>query len=188
METLASTPAERRTSAPLTAGILAVVLAVAILFAASTNWYTVFKTVHVTFAVLWVGGGVLLTILALMAERRNDPAELATIARQAATVGEKYFSTSGVIVVAMGVAMMINGDLPWSTFWIDFGLAVFAVSFLTGIVVLGPQSRRLHAIIDEKGALAPEAQEGIKKILLIARVDVALLLIVVVDMVAKPFS
>ena len=83
METLASTPAERRTSAPLTAGILAVVLAVAILFAASTNWYTVFKTVHVTFAVLWVGGGVLLTILALMAERRNDPAELATIARWA---------------------------------------------------------------------------------------------------------
>ena len=55
----------------------------------------VFKTVHVLLAVVWVGGGVLLTILAIVADRRNDPHEVATIARQAVFVGEMIFAPAG---------------------------------------------------------------------------------------------
>jgi hypothetical protein len=38
------------------------------------------------------------------------------------------------------------------------------------------------------GPLAPETQAAIKSILLIARFDMAVLALVVVDMVVKPFS
>lgn len=80
-----TTPAEERSSGALTFALLAVVLAVAVVFAfsssISTDWYALFKTIHVMFAVAWVGGGVLLTTLAIVAERSDDPAEIAAVAR-----------------------------------------------------------------------------------------------------------
>jgi hypothetical protein len=48
-------------------------------------------------------------------------------------------------------------------------------------VVLAPAAKRLSALIDIHGATYPEAQEPIARILRIASVDVAMLLVVVVD-------
>jgi hypothetical protein len=39
-----------------------------------------------------------------------------------------------------------------------------------------------------KGTTAPETIEAIRRILLIARFDIAVLLLVVADMITKPFS
>ena len=47
---------------------------------------------------------------------------------------------------------------------------------------------RLDRSIAELGPAAPETQAAIQRILLVARFDVAVLLLVVVDMVTKPFS
>ena len=85
---------DRRASNLVTALIGLAVLALALVFVFNTNvftsdWYAFFKWVHVTGAVLWVGGGLTLTILALKAERSSEPAEMAMIARQAAFVGER---------------------------------------------------------------------------------------------------
>jgi uncharacterized membrane protein len=155
---------------------------------AATTWFGVFKLVHVAFAVFWVGGGLLLTILALRAERSRDPEELATIARQAAWVGEKLFGPASGVVLAMGITMVINQHLGFGTTWIDIGLAGFAISAFTGIVILSPRAKKLVALIETAGAAAPEAQAATRQLLLIARVDVAMLLCVVADMLMKPFS
>jgi uncharacterized membrane protein len=180
--------ASARSSSVLTAAIGVAFLVISIVFAASTSWYAVFETVHVICAVVWVGGGTLFAILALLAERRRDPVELATIVRQAAYVGMRVFAPAGLIVVAMGVAMMINGDLDWAQFWVIAGLVGYASTFVTGLTVLSPSSRKVAALLDAKGATAPETQAAIARILLIARVDIAVLLLVTVDMVAKPFA
>jgi uncharacterized membrane protein len=184
----AQASAARRASLLPTLIILAAFLAVAIVFASSSSWYLTFKAVHVTFVVIWVGGGVLLTILGVLAERRNDPVELATIARQAALVGERLFSPAAVVVLAMGIAMMTQIDWGWGQFWIIFGLIGFASTFVLGIGVLAPLSKKAAKAIDTRGAESPEAQALIARILLVARVDIAVLLLVVVDMVTKPFS
>ena len=39
-------------------------VAVSIVFAANTEWYFVFKMLHVGAAVVWVGGGLFLTVCA----------------------------------------------------------------------------------------------------------------------------
>src|SRR6478609_10862153 len=110
---------------PLTIALVAIVAIVVALFAANSlydGWYALFKAVHVTFAVIWIGGGFLLTLLGIIAEQKNDPVELATVARQAAMVGEKLFAPAGLIVFLMGVAMMLNSDGDWGQFWIVAGL------------------------------------------------------------------
>ena len=184
----ATTLADQRRSLLPTALIAAAFLVVAIVFCASSNWYATFKAVHVGFAAIWIGGGFLLTILGVIAERQNDPAQLAAIARQAAMVGQKLFSPSAGIVLLAGIAMMINTNWGWGHFWVTAGLIGFASTFITGMFVLSPRTRRLGELMQTVGPIAPETQAAIKEILLIARFDIAVLFLVVIDMVVKPFS
>jgi uncharacterized membrane protein len=191
METSAP-PTEARSSGPLTVALLAVVFAVGAVFVTQTGamngWYTAFKTLHVLAAVLWVGGGTYLTILAIGAERRRDAEEMAAMARQAARVGEKVFAPAGLVAFLFGVAMMLNTDWGWGEFWVTAGLVGFIVSFVTGIGVLAPLAKKVDASTQENGATHPETVALIRRFLLIARFDIALLLLVVIDMVAKPFA
>jgi hypothetical protein len=113
---------------------------------------------------------------------------MATLARQAAFVGEKLFAPAGLVVLLMGIALVINGHLGWGHFWVIAALIGYAVTFVTGIGVLSPLAKKVDLLLAEQGAEAVETQSAIQKILLVARVDVAVLLLVVVDMVTKPFS
>src|SRR3954468_21982175 len=118
--------ADRRASNTVTALIALAVAIVAIVFVLETNvftshWYAFFKVVHVAGAVFWVGGGLTLTVLALRGERQSDPGEMAMIARQAAFVGERFFAPAGLLVFAMGIAMVVNLGLDWGKFWIVAG-------------------------------------------------------------------
>jgi uncharacterized membrane protein len=178
----------QRSSLLPTALIFCAFLAVAIVFAASSSWYATFMAVHVLFVVIWIGGGTLLTVFGVLAERSRDDEQLASIARMAAFAGEKIFAPAGLVVVAMGVAMVLNAHLGFDHFWIAFGLAGFLTTFVIGVAVLSPRAKKLSVLIREKGPEAPETQAAIASILLIARGDIALLLLVVVDMVTKPFS
>src|SRR3954469_6271443 len=144
---------------PLTLGVVAVVAIVVILFAANSSfygaWYALFKTVHITFAVIWIGGGFMLTLLGIIAETKNDPDEIAIVARQAAMVGEKLFAPAGLIVFLMGIAMMLNTNWGWGTFWIDAGLVGYAITFVTGVAVLAPLAKRIKASAEENGPTDP---------------------------------
>lgn len=189
MDNTISTPIEEPKPSLLpTALIAAAVLVVAVVFCSTTSWYFTFKAVHVGFAVVWVGGGFLLTLLGLIAERQRDPVQMAVIAKQAALVGERLFSPASGIVLAAGIAMMVNLNWGWGHFWIVAGLIGFASTFVTGIGFLAPRAKRLHELMQTAGPTAPETQAAISQILLIARIDIAVLLLVVVDMVTKPFA
>jgi uncharacterized membrane protein len=190
--TSASAPSARRSSREITIGLGVAVLVLGAIFALTSgwysNWYAIFRVVHVVLAVFWVGGGLTLTILGLRAERLDDPVEMATLARQAAFVGEKLFAPTGLVVLLMGIALVINGHLGWGHFWVVAALVGYAATFVTGIGVLSPLAKKVDALLTEKGPEAPETVAAIQKILLVARVDVAVLLLVVADMVTKPFS
>ncbi len=194
METTSSAaPAAESRSGPLTAALGLIVVGVGLWFAFESgwgmdNWYSIFKWVHVTLAVFWVGGGLLLTILGLRAERSTDPREIVTLAQQAAFTGEKIFAPAGLIVLLMGIGMTIHNHLGFGHFWITAGLVGYASTFVTGVAVLSPLAKKIDASATVNGAEHPATVALIKRILLIARVDVAVLLLVVADMVLKPFA
>jgi uncharacterized membrane protein len=189
-----ATQPETSASRWITVGVGLAVAVVGLIFALNTtdapsNWFAVFKLIHVLVAVFWVGGGVLLTVLALWAYSKHDPEELATVARQAAWVGERLFAPAGLLVLAMGITMVINSpEIGFGTTWVIIGLVGYAMTFTTGIAFLAPRAKRIAALLETKGATAPETQAAINEILLISRIDVGVLLIVVADMLMKPFS
>lgn len=150
------------------------------------NWL---KACHVLASVLWVGGGGILVLLATMTLRENEPERLAKLAVQIATIGQRMFAPLSVLVLALGIGMIEQGSFGWTyhEFWVDFGLAIWAISALTGTFFLGPESARLGKLVLERGANDPDVQARITRILAVARVDSGLLLLAVFDMAAKPF-
>jgi hypothetical protein len=52
--------------------------------------------------------------------------------------------------------MMAKGDLDWGQFWVVAGLVGFAATFLTGIALLQPQTKKFNALVRERG---PEARK-----------------------------
>jgi len=190
METPA--PAEARSASQLTAAIGIGVVILGVVFAFNSawygHWYALFRLTHVVVAVFWVGGGVLLTVLGLKAEMSHDPNEIVTLARWAGWVGERLFAPAGGIVLAMGIAMMVNTNWGWGKFWVVAGLVGYASTFITGIAVLSPLGKRIAELSESRGPTAPETLAAIRRMLLIARFDMAVLLLVVADMITKPFS
>lgn len=194
METTSSAaPVAESRSGPLTAVLGLIVLGVGLWFAFESgwgmdNWYSIFKWVHVTLAVFWVGGGLLLTVLGLRAERSTDPREIVTLAQQAAFTGEKIFAPAGLLVLLAGIGMTVHNHLGFGHFWITAGLVGYAATFVTGTAVLSPLAKKVSASATANGPEHPRTIALIRRILLVARVDVAVLLLVVADMVLKPFS
>ena len=185
---VATADSRRRTSVVVTGAIALALIVVAIIFAASAPWYFVFKMLHVGAAVVWVGGGLFITIIALLAELANDDDQLLQIGHWAETVAGRVFPVMSFVVLGFGFAMISNGDIPYDQFWLIFGLVAWGISAATGILFLGPESKRLNKVAAEHGPKSPEAQARLRRILLVARVDVALMFLIVFDMVAKPFS
>ena len=191
MDQVAAAPPDarrRRTSVVVTAAIAIALVVVFIVFAADAQWYTVFKMFHVGAAVIWVGGGIFITICALLAEIANDDDQLLSIGHWAEVVAGRLFPVMSFVVLGFGIGMIENLNWGWDQFWIVFGLIAWGLSAATGIFFLGPEAKRLNAVAAEHGPKSPQAQARLRRILLVTRVDVAILFAIVLDMVAKPFS
>lgn len=179
----------RRASTVVTAIAAAIALVGGLVFILETDsWYFAFKAIHVAAAVVWVGGGLFVTLMGMAAERASDPGRLLAIARQADWASMRLFVPASFVVLGFGVAMTINGDIDWGQFWLAFGLVAWAISTAIGIGFLMPKVKQLNALIDEHGERDPTVQAAVRPILLAARLDMALLFLIVVDMTVKPFS
>jgi len=177
----------RRASTMITAIALGVLILGALVFILeSDSWYLAFKAVHVVSAVLWIGGGAFLTFMAIATERADDPGRLVAIARQAEWGATRIFVPASFVVLGMGIAMTINGDLDWGQFWLVFGLLAWAISTAVGIGFLTPRIKRINKLLEDHDPRDPEVQRVVTPLLLAARLDIALLLLIVIDMTVKP--
>lgn len=84
--------------------------------------------------------------------------------------------------------MTLNADIDYGEFWILFGLIAWGISTATGVAYLTPKIKRLTALVAERGEQDPQVQALLRQVLLVARVDVALLFLIVIDMTVRPFS
>src|SRR5689334_16362818 len=96
----------RRTSLVVTTVIAIALVVVFIVFAADSQWYTVFKMFHVGAAVIWVGGGIFLTICALLAEVANDDDQLIVLGHWAEVVAGRLFPVMSFVVLGFGIGMI----------------------------------------------------------------------------------
>jgi uncharacterized membrane protein len=150
--------------------------------------YNEFKFVHVLAAIIWVGGAATAQVYALLAVRTNDPVRVAAFAGDTEFVGTRIFLPASVILLVSGILTVRESGGAWGygQGWVQFGLAVIALSIVTGAGFLGPESGRISKATKAGGVESPEVQARIRRIFLVSRIELVLLVAVVFDMVVKP--
>lgn len=148
--------------------------------------YSVLKTLHVLAVVTWVGGAIAFNILGTRLRRANDPGALARVAREMETIANTVFLPSSIAVLVVGIWMVVISGWDFEDLWIAIGIAGIIATAITGSVVIGPRLRRIGQAIEERGASDAGVQHGIARLFEIARVDLAVLVLVIVVMVIKP--
>jgi uncharacterized membrane protein len=148
------------------------------------TWYEFFLFLHISMAVIWVGGGFFLQILALRVVGTRDDARMAAFAGDAEVLGTRVFAPSSVLLLLAGVGLVLNADWRWSEPFIGVGLVVWVISFIAGIAYLGPSSGRIKAEISANN-MSPRAKQLIRNTLRYSRIELVLLWIVVFMMVVK---
>jgi uncharacterized membrane protein len=179
-------PARTALSTMLAGGVLIVVAAVFLWFAPGS--YLVYKALHVASAIVWVGGDVTLTTLGIVFERRRDGGALAELGKMGAWVGTRIYTPALFAVLAFGIALVEKGDLGWGAFWLDFALAGWAVAVVVGVGFVGPEFGRIDRAAQEHGPESAEVARRVKRLFTVFRFDTALLVLIAIDMTAKPFS
>jgi uncharacterized membrane protein len=143
--------------------------------------------VHILAAITWVGGAILLNVLNTRSIRADDPARLATAAKETEWVGTRIIAPTTVVLLAMGITMVaVNEAWTIGQLWIILALVLFGLTFATGAFFLGPEAGRIARLVDERGVSDPEVRRRLRRVVLVGRVDLITLIVVVWDMVVKP--
>lgn len=150
------------------------------------NRFEIIKFLHVLAVVVWVGGGVLEQFFAVRASRSSDPGEMMRVAQDASWASQRFFMPASFAALGFGIWLVV--DSPWSfgDLWIILGLVGYALSAGLGMGFLGPLSKRIATLSEERGAADPGVQQTIRRLLRVARLDLLILTAVIFDMVVKP--
>jgi uncharacterized membrane protein len=146
------------------------------------TWYEFLLFVHITAAVIWLGGAFTFQMYGATVRRGGDPEEMARFAGRAGHLAERMFVPASLVVVLAGILMMIDGNWDWGQLWVIFALVTFAASFLTGLLVISPLAKRIPQV----GPTTPTGQALIQRLFTILRIDLSFMYAIVFAMVVKP--
>jgi uncharacterized membrane protein len=148
--------------------------------------YQIYLTLHVLSVVVWVGGDITLTTLGIVFEQKQDGPTLAALGRMGTWIGTRVYTPVLFFVFGFGVALIEKSGTPWDQFWVIFGVVGWALAMTIGIGFVGPELGRIDKAAQELGPESPEVGRRVKRLFTIFRFDTALLILVVLDMTAKP--
>jgi uncharacterized membrane protein len=145
-----------------------------------------FVFAHVAGAVGWVGGNTVIQLQANRTINQGTGAEIQSFVQSLNYLTPRWFIPVGIWTVAFGIAAAIEASYSFGDFWITAGLTMFVVSFLIGMVYLGPQSERVEKLGESEGPDSAAYAESVKKLVFASRIELALLWLTVFVMVVKP--
>ncbi|HWG55498.1 MAG TPA: DUF2269 family protein [Gaiellaceae bacterium] len=152
------------------------------------SYYEALLYLHILAATLWIGGGFLILLLVHRGLQTDDDVLLERLARNSAWLAQRLFIPSSLAVLVLGILLTIDGPWGFGDLWIVLGLAGYALSFLTGVLFLEPEGKRIAAAIAEHGPKSAPARRHIARINAVQRMEMVILLLVVGAMALKPTS
>ena len=148
--------------------------------------YELLLFLHIAAAIIWLGSGFLLQVLAYRAERAQDAEGLKRVADDSAGLSESLFIPASLSVLVLGVLLVLDGPWEFDQLWIVLGLAGYLATFLTGVLIMKPGSEKIAELMERHDGMSPEASIEIRKLLVKGRLDAVVLYLVVAVMALKP--
>jgi uncharacterized membrane protein len=143
---------------------------------------------HVLSAIVWVGGGLMLSIVGLRVRASGDPNAVRQFAGTLSYAGIRVLLPAVVGTLGFGVWLVIeNAAWDFGQLWVLLALGLFAVAFLIGAVYLSRVGTRLQRLaVDEGPTSANDWAMLLDRWLLGYGMVLVVLLVAVWDMVFKP--
>jgi uncharacterized membrane protein len=162
-----------------------------LLGAVDDGGYKALLAIHILCAIAWVGGGIMITLQAERARLAKNEPELLNVVEQADFFATRMFIPLALVLLGVGFGMVAVGNIGFNHPFVMIALGGWAVSFLIGAGFLGPQSGKVKKLAAAAAGgmevdVPAEAMARINKIVLVARVDLVILALVVINMVVKP--
>ena len=169
------------------AGLMLVAGAIVFLsFAPVPHSLNVLRTLHVVAIVIWVGGDVTLTTLGIVFERRRDGSALAELGKMGGWIGTRIYTPALFAALGLGLALESKYYHNWGDFYIVFALVGWSIAATVGVGFVGPELGRIGKAAEQFGPNSAEVGRRVKRLFTIFRFDTALLILITLDMVAKP--
>ncbi|ESY67268.1 MULTISPECIES: DUF2269 family protein [Mesorhizobium] len=148
------------------------------------DWYSIIKFLHIVSATLWVGGGFVLFLLGMLAERAGNIEDKLQAMRASGQLGGRFFAPMSMLTLLFGL-VMCGFWVGFSDLWIIIGLVGYATTFSIGMFIFKPTGERMAAMIATEGVTPSLLAIG-QRMMSTARFDYAVMLVIVADMVLKP--
>ena len=148
------------------------------------TWYTFLLFVHVSMAIIWIGGGLMMQLFGVRASMSGDPARMAAVGEDIEWIANRLFIPASLLAFLTGVLLVIESDFyGFGDDWIVIALVLYATTFLGGLLFLGPESGRIGKLNAER---SPDAGPRTLRLIMMSRLDLVLLFLIVYDMTVKP--
>lgn len=149
------------------------------------TYYEVLLFVHLLGVAIWFGTGFALLVLGNRFDRGGDNAGLRSLFGQSEWLATRVFIPVSLLVVVAGILLVIEGPWSFDQLWVLLGLAGFVATFLTGLLLIKPESERIAAQLARDG-MTTEASRAISAMFARQRIDYTVIALVVADMTLKP--
>lgn len=149
--------------------------------------FDVLTMLHGIGVIAWLGGGIGLVVLEWLALRARDRPESATVARQSKALGQRLFGPAWTLTATTGVALVLTEDaFSFLDLWILVGFAGILTSPLIQLTVADRARQRLTTAIADNSDDDPLLRAAARRVNLLNTFDIAILLVVVGVMYARP--
>lgn len=142
---------------------------------------------HIVGGIIWVGGGIMLSVVGARARQSEDPRLIGEFARMLSYVGLRVFTPAVVAVLVSGVWLVLaSSEWNFTQLWVLLALGAFVVAFLIGAIYLSRIAIELERLVTRTDLDPQAARDLLGRWIVGYRVVLVILLFAVWDMVFKP--
>jgi uncharacterized membrane protein len=151
-----------------------------------TDFQEFLLAAHVLGAVIWVGGSWTLLSIGLYLRGKSATSRV-DYSRWSGAIATRLFAPASIVVIIAGPLLASDLDLDFGEAWIQIGFVGWFLSFLIGVFFYNREEKKREAIIDQQGVEADAVRASLDRVITVAAIDTAIVTLVVLDMVIKPF-
>jgi uncharacterized membrane protein len=147
--------------------------------------YELWLFLHISAAIVWIGGAVAVQVFAALAKASGDPARSAALGRDTGVVARWLFMPASLVVLGSGILLVDDGNWDWSEWFVALGLVGWAAVSFTAFGYLSRSLSRVGMRMAAEGP-SPELGAEMSRLILLARALIVILFVIVFLMVVKP--
>ena len=148
------------------------------------SWYELLLTLHILAIATWFGSGLAITAMGHIALRTGPEAFGAFVLPATKWAGRAH-PAAGVVLLLTGFAMVFDADWDFEL-WLILGLTGLVLAMGLGGALIGRTAEGIATRVEGGTITAEELTTSAQQLLLYTRIDAVILVLVIVDMVAKP--